>query len=756
LRPCAGKAIGTRKPGPPAARFSTFAASFAQPGRSDAAIAALLQGAGGGGAASVADSFARTFEVGRGLLSPAARDLLGLIAECAPDDIPLTLLADAALALARGDDGDSAASAPQSQPPDPTSLAAMALAAAGPSPRGGGRGTFDYSRSDASWLEFGTDGSSAGPLEELVALSFVTPQSADACVSMHRLVQAEARLVGSGSRAAESVRGLLRRALAVSLCAFLAPQTTPPPPPAGAGAAAAAGVGMPLSKVGQNQQQQQQLTGGALQPDVARRYLHHARSLAERISAAKKRPGDDDDSLLPVQRRTTDLPAAADGKEAEKESPDELAAWECALIETAAWGLLVSGQFKAGAASLQRQVVSRHRRVLGEFGLETLASTRKLGLLLQAEGDLAGAARELGAALSGRYSVLGMYHPETLTSRYDVGCILYTQGKLSQAAIHLETVVSERSTLLGVDDEGTLEARATLASVELARASTAQEKAAAGELLLDVLKTSRRVFPQRHIRVLVAFANYGAFLLRTSASPDEAEPYLEEALESSAQALGPSHPHTLVCVSNLGCLRLAQKRLGEAETLLIDALEARKRLLGPSHPHTLVSISNLGRLRKAQGRWREAEALFEEDLERSSDALGEEHIDTIVSITRLADLISDEQHKRDGRTRTQALHRAAQLYGQALEKSITSVGAAHPCSRAAAKGLRRVYKAPGMTHEPNLVRLLSAVSDDGDDDDSRDSKRGARRRPARRQDSFDKEMEFTGGCGPRGSMCSIM
>ena len=74
-----------------------------------------------------------------------------------------------------------------------------------------------------------------------------------------------------------------------------------------------------------------------------------------------------------------------------------------------------------------------------------------------------------------------------------------------------------------------------------------------------------------------------------------------------------------LCVGNfLGETRDAP---AEAAPLLRRALEGREAALGPTHPHTLMSVNNLGALLKAMGKHGEALPLSQRAL-----ALGLEHI----------------------------------------------------------------------------------------------------------------------------------
>ena len=74
---------------------------------------------------------------------------------------------------------------------------------------------------------------------------------------------------------------------------------------------------------------------------------------------------------------------------------------------------------------------------------------------------------------------------------------------------------------------------------------------------------------------MVAWLVAVALLLRARGKLDEAEPLLREALAARREALGDTHPSTLVSINNLGDLLQARGALDEAEPLMREALAAK-------------------------------------------------------------------------------------------------------------------------------------------------------------------------------------
>ena len=116
----------------------------------------------------------------------------------------------------------------------------------------------------------------------------------------------------------------------------------------------------------------------------------------------------------------------------------------------------------------------------------------------------------------------------------------------------------------------------------------------------------------------------------------QAEPLLEQSLETQRRLLGRDDPETLRVPARLGtlyCLRVAQGSR--------SALNARRSTSGSacSDPSTRTRSSrcrNLGLCTCCQERFKEAEALFRETLDIRKRVLGPEHPDTLSSMSGLA------------------------------------------------------------------------------------------------------------------------
>ena len=72
-------------------------------------------------------------------------------------------------------------------------------------------------------------------------------------------------------------------------------------------------------------------------------------------------------------------------------------------------------------------------------------------------------------------------------------------------------------------------------------------------------------------------------------------------------------------------------------------LEGMEAAVGASHPHTLVSVTNLGILHRKQGRPREAEALLRRALQGLQAALSATHQISVCAAMALALLLVQER-----------------------------------------------------------------------------------------------------------------
>jgi hypothetical protein len=82
----------------------------------------------------------------------------------------------------------------------------------------------------------------------------------------------------------------------------------------------------------------------------------------------------------------------------------------------------------------------------------------------------------------------------------------------------------------------------------------------------------------------------------------EATTLAEQTLALAERARGAEHPDTLLSVSNLSLLYMAQSHYSEAEPLMVRVLTTSEKLLGSDHPDVASLLNNLAALYKSLTR----------------------------------------------------------------------------------------------------------------------------------------------------------
>ncbi|KAL2809361.1 hypothetical protein BJX63DRAFT_423883 [Aspergillus granulosus] len=114
---------------------------------------------------------------------------------------------------------------------------------------------------------------------------------------------------------------------------------------------------------------------------------------------------------------------------------------------------------------------------------------------------------------------------------------------------------------------------------------------------------------------------------------NEAGELLVQVMETRKRVLGSEHPNTLISMNNLALTYYNQGQWEEAEELLVQVMETQKRVLGLEHQNTLTSMNNLAPTYRKQGKWDEAKELH---LQTQKQMLGPEHPNTLTSMVNLA------------------------------------------------------------------------------------------------------------------------
>jgi tetratricopeptide (TPR) repeat protein len=235
----------------------------------------------------------------------------------------------------------------------------------------------------------------------------------------------------------------------------------------------------------------------------------------------------------------------------------------------------------AGARTLFERALAIHEAARGPSHPDTATSLGNLATLLQDQGDLAGARPLFERALTIREAALGAGHPQTATSLGNVARLRQDQGDLAGAGPLFERALAIRAQALGAEHPQTAASLSDLAALKLAQG----DLAGARPLFEQALAIHRATFGPAHATTAASLSNLAA-LLQAQRDFAGARPLFEQALAISEALLGPGHPATAIGLNNLAHL---MADLGESETaaaLFERAVAVCVAALGAEHPIT--------------------------------------------------------------------------------------------------------------------------------------------------------------------------
>ena len=206
-------------------------------------------------------------------------------------------------------------------------------------------------------------------------------------------------------------------------------------------------------------------------------------------------------------------------------------------------------------------------------------------LLLQAQGDFAGARPLFERALAIREKVLGPEHPDTATSLSNLAILLQDQGDFAGARPLFERALAIREKALGPEHPNTARSLNNLAR-----------------------------------------------LLQDQGDFAGARPLFERALAIREKVLGPEHPDTATSLNNLACCSRTRATLQGRGRSTSAHWRYAKRRSAPSIP-IRRRASTTSPLLQDQGDLAGGAALFERALAIREKALGPEHPDTATAST---------------------------------------------------------------------------------------------------------------------------
>ncbi|WP_229897385.1 FxSxx-COOH system tetratricopeptide repeat protein [Streptomyces finlayi] len=273
-----------------------------------------------------------------------------------------------------------------------------------------------------------------------------------------------------------------------------------------------------------------------------------------------------------------------------------------------------------------------------------------------------------------RVEVLGEDHRQTLLSQHCVYVDLQELGLYQEAADGQEQLRDRLLTMLGEDHPltGFVTRELSITRRKLGRHQDAFDLSR-GVLELN---RSRPSGTDKHLVGWAALIH--ATDLRQTGDLDAAAELGREAMQLITEALGADHPHTHATATNLAVTLRLLGRVEEALELNRTAVEGLSERLTPQHLRTLLAKANLASDYAHLGDAAKARELGEEISREAGVVSGDVHPDTLAIRLNLSyDL------KATGET-----ERAKELYDRTLATMREVLGPDHPATVNATRGLR--------------------------------------------------------------------
>lgn len=210
------------------------------------------------------------------------------------------------------------------------------------------------------------------------------------------------------------------------------------------------------------------------------------------------------------------------------------------------FGYLLLRQGKYAEAEVRiRQVLEAQTKVLGPEDKATLTSFDDLGKVLELQGKLEEAQAIYQRTLEVREKVFGLKHPVILDSLERIGNLLRKQGKHNEAEEMARKTLEGLGEAYGAGSIHTLNSMTNLAKVLIERHKYEE----AEELLQGVLKGCERLEGPENQRTLTNIALL-AFLFHRQKNYSAASECYQQACGGLSKILGAHHPRTLSCYRN--------------------------------------------------------------------------------------------------------------------------------------------------------------------------------------------------------------
>lgn len=346
----------------------------------------------------------------------------------------------------------------------------------------------------------------------------------------------------------------------------------------------------------------------------------------------------------------------------------------------AAWLLRSRLEYELGNISAARTAIERARGVARDERLAN-ATHEGLAVILLAQGDLTAARAHLEHVLAEktRLGDTGLSAADTILW---LALAHHVQGDLANARSLIERALAMQVEQLGTTDHACV-ADSLMALANVLRAVDDLTAARATMAHADAILARLPARPSPPAQINAMFSR--GQLLSAEGDLVGAGKQLSQALSAQIAWTGDHHPDAAALLQSLARVFGRQGNLVGARLLIERALAIQAALLGTQRHHEVAySLYLLAHVHRAQGDLEGALELFERVLAIQSELFASPHYSTAMTEADLAQVLADRG----------ALERARPLAAHALETLTTTLGPAHPTTRAAAELVAELASAP--------------------------------------------------------------
>ncbi|WP_158520989.1 CHAT domain-containing protein [Fuerstiella marisgermanici] len=300
---------------------------------------------------------------------------------------------------------------------------------------------------------------------------------------------------------------------------------------------------------------------------------------------------------------------------------------------------------------------------------------------------LVAAAESLQEVLAKRTEVHGDHHLSVAMTNNELGLICHQQGKLNDAVRFFTEAATELRAIHIDSGPAYVSVQSNLGRVyhdlaDWANARRCYERTSSAN------KNAHQV---ADLQTVVTKTNFGGLWL-TAGDYDAAEKYQRNALATSRELAGESHPLTIQCLINLSATLQANGTLESAGQILDQTIKLTRHQFEQNETlacELSVALNNLAAIRYQQGQLEEADKLLQESLRIIIKRYGPDHLYVAIRLQNLANVACDRDKYLE----------AEKYCRRALDIRRKNLGDLHPDFAAAQIVLAEILQSQGNTSD---------------------------------------------------------